>query len=468
MKEKSNFSDLVVEFILTYPERKLGDLTIGRIIDEFGVSRAQLFKQFKNSKNFTIKEFINQQKIIRSALMLLSDKELTVKTVSEEMGFCNSEYFIHVFEKYFGITPGRYKRLFLEKKYRKPLNGQQDAKKDTLNRNQINRSIEMKEEKFVIHEENKENQMKEVLDSLFRGIYSRWEVEELQESSLLMEEWSKKDCFTKCVGGMEEWAKEENAAESPEELCCDWYHGTWQYMRLLDMVAVPRWYPFYHEALCEVLRRTPRANVMISACADLGMLHTLDAAIRETGAEPTIVIYDICKTPLRNSEWYARRHNLTVTCICDNIITAAIEESSFDLVTTDEFLTVLKDPYKPLIVEKWKKILKPDGTLVTTAMIGKSTTPELREGYAKRAVKLFEKYGSTNFPQYYPPGEKKQKLLNRFHRFAMYHTRHMIKDEKQLKQLFKGFKYLTHEVVTTPGECVNPTNSFQIVARPKN
>lgn len=320
----------------------------------------------------------------------------------------------------------------------------------------------MKEEKIIIHEQDK---MKKILENLFGGIYTSSEIEELQESSLLMEEWAKEDCFTKCVGGMEEWAKEENAAESPEELCCDWYHGAWQYMRLLNMVAVPRWYPFYHEALCEVLHRTPRANVMVSACADLGMLHTLDAAIKETGAEPTIVIYDICKTPLKNSQWYAHRHQLAVTWVCDNIITAAIEESSFDLVTTDEFLTVLKYPYKPLIVEKWKKILKPDGTLVTTAMIGKPTTQELREGYAKRAVKLFETYGSSMFPQHYSQGEEKQKLLNLFHRFAMFHTRHMIKDEKQLKQLFKDFRYLTHEVVTTPGECVNPTDSFQIVAR---
>lgn len=320
----------------------------------------------------------------------------------------------------------------------------------------------MKEEKFIMQEENN---IGDILENLFNGIYTRSEVEELQDSSLLMEEWSKEDCFTKCVGGMEEWAKEESASESPEDLCCDWYHGTWQYMRLLNMVAVPRWYDFYHDALRKVLRSKPRANVMISACADLGMLHMLDGAIKETRAEPNIVIYDICKTPLMNSEWYARRHNLAVTCTCDNIITAPIEESSFDLVTTDEFLTVLKDPYKPLIVEKWKKILKPDGSLVTTAMIGKPTTPELREGYARRAVKLFDTYGPVMFPQHRPG--MKQLLLDRFQQFAMFHTRHMMKDEKQLQQLFKDFAYLDYDVITTPGECVNPTDSFQIVARPE-
>jgi 2-polyprenyl-3-methyl-5-hydroxy-6-metoxy-1,4-benzoquinol methylase len=321
----------------------------------------------------------------------------------------------------------------------------------------------MKEDKITTIEKNK---IDLYLKELFGGIYSRSEIEELQESSLLMDEWSKVDCFTKCVGGMEEWAKDEGASQSPEELSCDWYHGSWQYMRLLNMVAVPRWYPFYHEALCKVLRRKPKANVMISACADLGMLHSVDAAIKDVGAEPTVVIYDICKTPLKNSEWYAHRHNLKLTCICDNIITSSIKESSFDLITTDEFLTVLQDPYKPLIVEKWKKLLKPDGTLVTTAMIGKPTTQELRDGYAERARRLFETYGAVMFPQHWDSEGIKQKLSSQFHRFAMFHTRHMMKDEKQLKQLFKDFKLLDYEVVTTAGECVNPTDSFQIVASP--
>lgn len=320
----------------------------------------------------------------------------------------------------------------------------------------------MREEKNLDFDEIKKEQ---VLETLFAGIYSWQEIKELQESSLLMEKLSQTDCLVKCVGGMEEWAKESSTAPKPEELCCDWYHGTWQYMRLLNMVAVPRWYPFYHEALSSVLRRKPNARVMISACADLGMLHTLDCAIKATDAKPEIIIYDICSTPLQNSQWYAQNHDLEVTCHTENIITAAIPESSFDLVTTDEFLSVLQDPYKPLIVEKWEKILKPDGTLVTTAMIGSPTTRELRDGYARRALELFNVYGPTMFPSYWSSPPMKDALLKRFNHFAMYHTRHMMKNEKQLEQLFKDFNYLTYDVVTTPGECVNPTDSFQIVAR---
>jgi 2-polyprenyl-3-methyl-5-hydroxy-6-metoxy-1,4-benzoquinol methylase len=322
----------------------------------------------------------------------------------------------------------------------------------------------MKREAFDLNIKG-DNVMEKILEELFGGIYTRSELEELRESTLLMDAMAKKECFCKPVGGMEEWAKEEGNVRSSEKICCDWYHGTWQYMRLLNMVAVPRWYPFYMEVLSEALRKKPDAKVMISACADLGMLHTLHHAVEAADAHPTIVIYDICNTPLKNSGWYAKKHNFTVECRCENIITADIEKSSFDLITTDEFLTVLQKPYKPLIIEKWKKILKPEGTLVTTAMIGGPTTPELREGYARRAHGLYETYGEFLFPNHWHSDEMTHQLFRQFNCFADFHTRHMIRDEAQIRFLFKEFKYLLVQPVTTPGECVNPTDSFQIVAR---
>ena len=129
----------------------------------------------------------------------------------------------------------------------------------------------------------------------------------LTESAPLMDKWSKHECRGKDCGGMEEWAKEhaEDAVRS-----CGWYHGTWQYLRLLNMVAVPPWYGRYNEALSAILRRQPQAEVLISACADYGMLATLHEAIVTSGASPRIAIYDICRTPLLACEWYAARHGL--------------------------------------------------------------------------------------------------------------------------------------------------------------
>jgi len=68
----------------------------------------------------------------------------------------------------------------------------------------------MKEEKFIIHEKDRTT---EALEALYKGIYTRSDIKELQESALLMDEWSKCDCFAKCVGGMEEWAKSEGGCK---------------------------------------------------------------------------------------------------------------------------------------------------------------------------------------------------------------------------------------------------------------
>jgi 2-polyprenyl-3-methyl-5-hydroxy-6-metoxy-1,4-benzoquinol methylase len=280
----------------------------------------------------------------------------------------------------------------------------------------------------------------------------------LIESAPLIESWSATECASKDAGGMEEWAKTENARPVAS---CDWYHGTWQYLRLLNMVAVPPWYEFYQAALSNVLRHRPKAEVLISAAADFGMLATLHEAIRAAKAEPRIVVYDICRTPLRSCQWYAEKHGFPIECVCANLLTCDIPPASFDLIVTDEFLTVIKASDKPLIVQRWRELLKPGGTLVTTAMIGKPTTEELRQGYAERARRLYED-NAASFPHYF--NGRRDELLQRFHTFAGHHTRHMLSDEDEIKRLFDGFGKFSYVRTVTPGECVNPTDSFQVVA----
>ena len=279
----------------------------------------------------------------------------------------------------------------------------------------------------------------------------------LLKSAPLSRDWAKLECDQKIRGGMEEWAKEK--LHDPVHTC-DWYHGTWQFLRLINMVATPPWYPFYMEALGNILRNKPTANVLISAAADWGMLAQLHDAAEMVGAQPRITLYDICQSPLTASRWYADFCGFSLECLCDNIITSAsMPLGSYDLIVTDEFLTVLKDEYKPMITARWLELLKPGGSVVTTAMIGKPTTPNLRESFAARAkLRLRENpwvAALTNVPA--------DDLIASFNKFAKVHTRHMLTSSEQLEDLFSEFE-LSYSVVVTPGECVTPTNSFQIVA----
>jgi len=283
----------------------------------------------------------------------------------------------------------------------------------------------------------------------------------LIESAPLMESWSARECSSKDAGGMEEWAKDHGPAALEQQISCDWYHGTWQYLRLLNMVATPPWYEFYHEALCGVLQAHPHARVLISAAADYGMLATLHEAADAVQAQPRIVVYDICRTPLRSCQWYAERHGFEIECRCANLLTCHIPPASFDLIVTDEFLTVIKSTDKPQIVKRWRELLVPGGALVTTAMIGAPTTPELRAGYAERARWLIADHAAS-FPLH--ADGRRAALLDRFDLFTSRHTRHMLDGEDEIRRLFDGFGRLAVDRTVTPGECVNPTESFQIVA----
>lgn len=283
----------------------------------------------------------------------------------------------------------------------------------------------------------------------------------LLASAPLMAQWAESECRPKSIGGMEEWAKTHKSEEAHEHEGCGWYHGTWQYLRLLDMVAVPPWYGFYRRALSAVLRKKPQARVLISACADWGMLATLHEAVEAANARPKIVIYDICRTPLLACQWYAERHGLEIECVCDNILTSpSLAPNSFDLIVTDEFLTVLKAEYKPQILARWNELLAPGGTVVTTAMLGRPTTQDLRDSYAGRARRRFDEKGEDFRRMAADPVD----MVQRFDRFAQFHTRHMLTDEAEIRALFGDFYVGFMSLTPTPGECVNPTHSFQIAA----
>lgn len=286
-------------------------------------------------------------------------------------------------------------------------------------------------------------------------------MELLLQSAPLIYEWSRSSCTKKASGGMEEWAKTERGNQGDAAIACDWYHSTWQLLRLLNMVAVPPWYEFYEDALSSVLRAKPTARVLVAACADYGMLATLHSAILASKTSPSIVVADICDTPLRACQWYAEKFGLKIECHRANLLMPSpFEGDGFDLIVTDEFLTVIKNDNKSLIAQRWRQLLRPDGQLVTTAMIGGPTTPELRERYAERARRGWRQNPSLAKKL----GIEVAELNRSCNRFAELHNRYMISSEAEMESILRGLDYSLTRIVT-PGECVNPTSSFQIVAK---
>lgn len=107
--KKNELCDKVVEFVLTRNVDELASLTVSEIARRFNVSQSFLNRKFKHSRNFPLREYLFREKMARSALLLREDAGLTIKDVSERMGFQDNDYFTYIFKNHFGVPPGKYR-----------------------------------------------------------------------------------------------------------------------------------------------------------------------------------------------------------------------------------------------------------------------------------------------------------------------------------------------------------------------
>lgn len=106
---KPNISDRVVEFVLNCSTDEFQTMTVSKLAKLFNVNRCYLSRKFKSDKDFTLCEFLVREKLFRSVGILKENKSVTIRELSEKMGFANANYFIRIFKRHFGTSPGRYR-----------------------------------------------------------------------------------------------------------------------------------------------------------------------------------------------------------------------------------------------------------------------------------------------------------------------------------------------------------------------
>jgi two-component system response regulator YesN len=109
--KKKNLSDKVVEYILTRETEELEMLSVGSIAGNFGITRYKLLRSFKKDKKITLEKYLCRQRIIKAVLLLKTNESLTVKEIGEKVGYYSYNYFIRIFKRYIGISPGRFREL---------------------------------------------------------------------------------------------------------------------------------------------------------------------------------------------------------------------------------------------------------------------------------------------------------------------------------------------------------------------
>ena len=95
------------ELILGYPE---GDLDIGMIAGECGLSRAQFFALFKKNTSMTPQMFANIGKMQIAFQWLSEHRSCTLGNLSDNLGFSSQGHFTRFFRRHIGAAPSQYQR----------------------------------------------------------------------------------------------------------------------------------------------------------------------------------------------------------------------------------------------------------------------------------------------------------------------------------------------------------------------
>ena len=98
----SNIKNYISEWLYT-------DISLKSLSSVFGYNEKYLGKFFKKNTGFSIKEYVNYNRL-QNAALLLEETELTIIEISARCGYNNVTYFNRIFKKEFNTTPKEYRK----------------------------------------------------------------------------------------------------------------------------------------------------------------------------------------------------------------------------------------------------------------------------------------------------------------------------------------------------------------------
>jgi AraC-like DNA-binding protein len=109
-KRNSSRQHFLLDYIHGHLTEKLGVDTLSR---KAYMSRNEFFKWFRQQFGISPLEYINRERI-KLAKQLLSNQNKTVTETAYQCGFTDVNYFVRLFKKSEGITPGTFKEFVLQ------------------------------------------------------------------------------------------------------------------------------------------------------------------------------------------------------------------------------------------------------------------------------------------------------------------------------------------------------------------
>ena len=167
---------------------------------------------------------------------------------------------------------------------------------------------------------------------------------------------------------------------------CAWYHGIWQYLRMLDIVSAPREHGRFFSRTLEALAGDGGyGRVLVSGTADYSMYAQILHAYRKENASCDVTVVDRCETPLFLCRWYAERQGAEVHTKAFNILDFDAAQT-FDVICTHSFLGFFDPTERRRLMAKWHNLLRPGGKVVTIHRIRPASSGKLMRFTAEQAA----------------------------------------------------------------------------------
>lgn len=101
-------SNLITQ-ILIYIEDNYSDITLEQLCEKFHFSIAYLSRMIKNSTGHNYTSIIKDIRLKKACIMLKSTN-ISIKNISENIGYSSQEHFIRTFKKNFNMSPTEYRK----------------------------------------------------------------------------------------------------------------------------------------------------------------------------------------------------------------------------------------------------------------------------------------------------------------------------------------------------------------------
>lgn len=228
---------------------------------------------------------------------------------------------------------------------------------------------------------------------------------------------------------------------------CDWYHGTWQYLRLLDLTSNPGWHSDYFiDTLRGELHGREEVNALVCGCADYSMYAHVVAACEGSA---TVSALDWCATPLISTEWYADRIGAPRPRVIVADATTFVEPESYDLIVSDSFLPRFSDAQVRQLLGSWRACLREGGRAVTTVRIHGREGSAGRAPAARSQASLWREAAERSRSWWASVSTlSPEELASRVESFAVRQERNAIYSPERVAELFADAGFKKAEVQT--------------------